>query len=243
MDYCFRPIGVIHSCFKDKFGVPRQPGLVPAARGELELFPPYDRDEAWVGLEGFSHIWIQFVFDQCVGQEQRLSVRPPRLGGNRKLGVFATRATHRPNPLGLSVVALAGIEKRDGRVVLLLRGLDLVEGTPVLDVKPYVPYVDAVSEARGGFADSAPVAPLRVEFSAEAEVQCQRWQQQWPELRDLIIGVLALDPRPAYREGEDGERRYGVRLHDLDVRWRVSERVAMVETLMPAMVDTEFSQR
>ncbi|MBI3771499.1 MAG: tRNA (N6-threonylcarbamoyladenosine(37)-N6)-methyltransferase TrmO [Gammaproteobacteria bacterium] len=233
MDYCFQPIGVIHSCYKDKFGVPRQPGLVSAARGELELFPPYDREEAWVGLEGFSHVWIQFVFHHCLGQEQRLSVRPPRLGGNRKLGVFATRSTHRPNPLGLSVVELAGMEKRNGRMVMLLRGLDLVEGTPVLDVKPYLPYVDMVSAARSGFAEAAPSVPLRVEFSPEAETRCQQWQQRWPELRELIVGVLALDPRPAYQERDDGRRRYGVRLHDLDVQWRVEGEAVRVEALVP----------
>jgi tRNA-Thr(GGU) m(6)t(6)A37 methyltransferase TsaA len=233
MDYCFKPIGVIHSCFKDKFGVPRQPGLVPAARGELELFAPYDREEAWVGLEGFSHLWVQFVFHHCLEQTQRLRVRPPRLGGNRKLGVFATRSTHRPNPLGLSVVELAGIEKRNGRMVMLLRGLDLVEGTPVLDVKPYLPYVDAVSNARSGFAEAAPVTPLRVEFSVEAEAQCLQWQRRWPELRELIVGVLALDPRPAYQDEDDGSRRYGVRLHDLDVRWRVEGGAVSVDELVP----------
>lgn len=221
--YSFKPIGVIHSCFKEKFGVPRQPGLVKGAHGELELFPPFDRAEAVAGLEAFSHLWITFVFHHCIEDEVRLSVRPPRLGGNKRLGVFATRSTHRPNPIGLSVVALEGIRQEQGRTRLLLSGLDLVEGTPVLDIKPYLPYVDAVAAARAGYAQDAPPALLKLVFSEPAQQQCRDHETRWPGLRDLIESVLTLDPRPAYKREAEPERVFGIRLYDLDVRWRVPE--------------------
>lgn len=223
MNYSVKPIGVIHSCFKDKFGVPRQPGLVKGAHGELELFPPYDRAEAVVGLEAFSHIWITFVFHHCLEDEVRLSVRPPRLGGNKKLGVFATRATHRPNSIGLSVVALEGIKQDEGRTRLLIEGLDLIEGTPVLDIKPYLPYVDAVTTAQAGYAQQPPAATLKLSFTDNAEQACRFHEQQWPGLADLIESVLTLDPRPAYKKESDPGRVFGIRLYDLDVRWRVLE--------------------
>lgn len=142
--FSIEAIGVTHSCFKDKFGVPRQPGLINSAHARLELFPPFNQPSAFSGLEGFSHIWINFVFHHCLDQQVRLTVRPPRLGGNRKIGVFASRSTHRPNPIGLSVVKLAGIEKGSDGVSLLLNGVDLVDGTPVLDIKPYLPSADAI---------------------------------------------------------------------------------------------------
>ena len=234
MHYDFQPIGVIHSCFKDKFGVPRQPGLVKGAHGELELFPPYDRAEAVVGLEAFSHVWITFIFHHCLEDEVRLSVRPPRLGGNRKLGVFATRSTHRPNPIGLSVVALEGIRQDEGRTRLLLSGLDLIDGTPVLDIKPYLPYVDAIADAQAGYAQQRPAATLKLSFTENAREACRHYEQRWPGLADLIESVLSFDPRPAYKKEADPDRVFGVRLYDLDVRWRVLEgAIAEVIELRP----------
>ena len=220
MTYNVEPVGVIHSCFKDKFGVPRQPGLVREARGELELFAPYDRDEALKGLESFSHLWIIFVFHQALGQEQRLSVRPPRLGGNQKLGVFATRSSHRPNAIGMSVVEFAGVCRRDGKTFLGLRGLDMIEGTPVLDIKPYLPYVDAIADVRADFAHAAPTEKLEVVFSEQAQQQCRQWQG--PDLESLITAVVSQDPRPAYQQNDISGRVYGVRLYNIDVRWQVS---------------------
>lgn len=234
MPYSVEPIGIVHSCFKEKFGVPRQPGLVKGARGEIELFPPYDRAEAVAGLEQFSHLWITFLFHQCIGDEVRLSVRPPRLGGNRKLGVFATRSTHRPNPIGLSVVALEEICLEQGHIRLRLSGLDLIEGTPVLDIKPYLPYVDAVAEARAGYAQEPPPQLLKPAFSAAAWQQCRHYEQRWPGLTELIEAVVGLDPRPAYKRAADPERVFGVLLYDLNVRWRVLEGgIAEVVELSP----------
>ncbi|HXH02747.1 MAG TPA: tRNA (N6-threonylcarbamoyladenosine(37)-N6)-methyltransferase TrmO [Candidatus Competibacteraceae bacterium] len=236
MQFIFQPIGLVRSCFLDKFGVPRQPGLAPAARGELWLLPPYDRREAFVGLEAFSHLWLIFVFHHIPARAWQPTVRPPRLGGNRRLGVFATRSTHRPNPIGLSVVRFEGIVDDDQGLRLRLAGVDLVDGTPVLDIKPYVPYADSLLEASGGFAETAP-EPLPVRFSEQAEAQCRDYEaRSGRELRLLIEQVLALDPRPAYQR--DPERLYGVRLWELDVRWRVvveagSEEVR-VEAIVPA---------
>lgn len=218
--FSFEAIGVVHSPFREKFGIPRQPGLVTSATTTLELLPPYNRLEAVKGLEGFSHIWISFVFHGVKRQEWKPTVRPPRLGGNERVGVFASRSTHRPNPIGLSVVELTGIDSSDGRVVLSLKGADLLDGTPVLDIKPYIPYVDAIADARSGFADTAPLPSLRVAFSAQAEQQCLGLAVKYPELRQLICEVLALDPRPAY-QAESG-REYGVNLYDLNIRFHVS---------------------
>ncbi len=228
----FAPIGIIHSCFKEKFGVPRQSGLVPAAEASLELLPPYDREEALRGLEDFSHVWLLFVFHQATGGNWQPTVRPPRLGGNRRLGVFATRSPFRPNPIGLSAVELGPIERADGRLRIQLRGADLVDGTPVLDIKPYIPYADSIPSARGGFADQAPAATLCVDFTADAEAILQGRDDAAP-LRELIVQVLGQDPRPAYRQVDDGQRLYGMRLYDIDVRWRIEgglARVVAIET-------------
>ena len=134
MQHTVAPVGIVRSCFKEKFAIPRQPQLAPAARGVLELLPPFDQGEAVEGLEQVSHVWLLFLFHQALEDKPRLKVRPPRLGGNKSMGVFATRATHRPNGIGQSVVRLEGVEP--GR--LLLSGIDLLDGTPVLDIKPYV---------------------------------------------------------------------------------------------------------
>ena len=221
-EYQFQVIGVVHSCFKEKFTVPRQPGLAPAASARLELLPPYNREEALVGLEQVSHIWLQFIFHQSPNANDasawKPSVRPPRLGGNRRMGVFATRSPVRPNPLGLSVVKFEGIEREDSRLYLRLSGIDLVDGTPVVDIKPYVPYVDMVPEAENDFAASAPEF-LAVHFSAEAARDCDNYQQQKQiNLRELIVQILQQDPRPSYQKPKPS-RVYGTQLLDIELRW------------------------
>ncbi len=221
----FKTIGIIHSPYREKFGIPRQPGLVEA-EATLELLSPYNRPEAVIGLEGFSHIWISFVFHGVKRSEWKPMVRPPRLGGNERVGVFASRSTHRPNPIGLSVVELTGIECLEGKVELRIKGVDLLDGTPVLDIKPYVPYADSISDARGGFADAAPEEQLEVIFTAQADAHCRELEGSYPRLQTLIRGVLAHDPRPAYQV-EEG-REYGVNLYDFNVRFRVRDGVAEV---------------
>ncbi|MBJ9977788.1 tRNA (N6-threonylcarbamoyladenosine(37)-N6)-methyltransferase TrmO [Pseudomonas sp. S75] len=215
MHHSVTPVGIVHSCFKEKFAIPRQPRLAPAARGVLELLPPFDQGEAVQGLEQVSHVWLLFLFHHALEDKPRLKVRPPRLGGNRSMGVFATRATHRPNGIGQSVVRLDGIEP--GR--LLLSGIDLLDGTPVLDIKPYVPYADSIAEARNAMADAAPAA-IAVHWSDAARLQAQTHAQRIQEpLVALIEQCLSQDPRPAYQVPPP-ERVYGVKLWDVQVRWR-----------------------
>lgn len=218
--FAFSPIGIIASPYKEKFGIPRQPGLVTEARATLTLLPPYNQPETVRGLEQFSHVWVIFVFHATQGRGWKPTVRPPRLGGNTRMGVFATRSTFRPNPIGLSVAALGGIQVRGRKITLELAGVDLLDGTPVLDIKPYLPYADALPLARAGFAADAPPPLQRVTFSAQAAQQCaQRQRLGGVDLRQVITQVLAQDPRPSYQQGQHEGRVYAMRLYDFDLRW------------------------
>lgn len=225
------PIGVVESPYAEKFGVPRQPNLVRAAQGAVRMLAPYDQQVAFDGIEGFSHLWLTFGFHQCEGH-WRTRVRPPRLGGNQDMGVFATRSPFRPNNLGLSVVRFLGLEGGEGALKLRVSGLDLVDGTPVYDIKPYVPYADALPEATAGFAVSAPPRRLQVRFAEKAR-QVLHSLADSAAKQTLIEQTLALDPRPAYRQGGDDGRQYGMRLKELEVRWQVSGDVATVTELLP----------
>lgn len=206
-------IGVVHTCFPEKFGIPRQPNLAPAAQGVVELFEPYNQPAAVKGLENTSHLWIEFLFHQNNDVAWRPSIRPPRLGGNRKMGVFATRSPVRPNALGLSVVALERVEIGKNGVFLHISGVDMVSGTPVLDIKPYVPYVDSVPQAVNGFAESAP-SMMPVLWYEEILTQLE----DNPAFKKLIEQVLQQDPRPQYHALEAG-REYGMLLDQYNVTW------------------------
>ena len=220
--FSFQQIGTIRSPWKEKFAVPRQPGLIQDGGGELHLQAPYNQPEAVRGLEAFSHLWLMFVFHQTMAGGWRPTVRPPRLGGNARMGVFATRSTFRPNPVGMSLVELTGIRTEKGHVILELGSLDLVDGTPVIDIKPYLPFAEAVPNARAGFAQQAPDALMPVAFSPLAQQQIAQHQQQYPHLARFITQVLAQDPRPAYRKGEEPDREYAAWLLDFNVRWCVN---------------------
>jgi tRNA-Thr(GGU) m(6)t(6)A37 methyltransferase TsaA len=214
MQHTVSPVGIVRSCFKEKFAIPRQPQLAPAARGVLELLPPFDQGEAVAGLEQVSHVWLLFLFHQALEDKPRLKVRPPRLGGNKSMGVFATRATHRPNGIGQSVVRLEAVEP--GR--LLLSGIDLLDGTPVLDIKPYVPYADSIAGASNLMASDAPAA-IAVHWGDSALPQAREHALRLGEpLVELIEQCLAQDPRPAYQVPPP-ERVYGVKFWDVQVRW------------------------
>ncbi|MCK5804682.1 MAG: tRNA (N6-threonylcarbamoyladenosine(37)-N6)-methyltransferase TrmO [Lentisphaeria bacterium] len=230
MSYEYEPVGIIRSCFSDKFGTPRQSGLTPAATGTLELLPPYDQPETVRGLEGFSHLWLVFVFHQCAEKGWHPTVRPPRLGGNQRLGVFATRSPFRPNSLGLSAVRLLGVDTNGG-VRLRLGGLDLIDGTPVLDAKPYVAYADSLPQAKCGFATDPPAPLLKVSFSEEADEAVEALDSSHPNLRQLVEEVIRLDPRPAYRQGDETDRVYGMVLHGLEIRWSVAGDTAFVTSI------------
>ena len=212
------PVAHIETEFPDKFGVPRQSGLVEALRARIVFEPPFRSREALRGIEGFSHLWLIWEFSEARRPDRGWSptVRPPRLGGNTRLGVFATRSPFRPNPLGLSCVRLLDVR---GDASLLVGGADLVDGTPIYDIKPYLPYADCRPEAAGGFAAEAPEAldvalgdVLPPDFS--------------PEKAEALRGVLALDPRPRYHG--DPERVYGLAFAGWNVRFRVSDGVCRV---------------
>ena len=216
--YQFEPIGFIESPYPEKFGVPRQPGLVPSAKGRIVITPPYNNPKAVEGLEQSSHLWILFVFHCTADRGWQPSVRPPRLGGNRRMGVFATRSGFRPNPIGMSVVELEGVSISDERIEIKVSGLDLVDGTPVLDVKPYIPYSDQVPDACSELAPQAPELRLSVQFSQQAENALSLMDDEM--LRRLIVETLSLDPRPAYKRSAD-DKEYAMRLQGVDVKWRV----------------------
>ncbi|MEM9388132.1 MAG: tRNA (N6-threonylcarbamoyladenosine(37)-N6)-methyltransferase TrmO [Pseudomonadota bacterium] len=228
----FAPIGVIHSPFRERFGVPRQAGLAPAAHARLELHPPYDEEATVAGLEAFSHLWLIFHFHQSADRGWRPTVRPPRLGGNERVGVFASRSPLRPNAVGLSAVALLGIEREGGRLGLRIGGIDLVDGTPVFDIKPYLTYADSLPQAFSGFADEAPSAKFTIRFREEAKAALAARRESFPQLQQLIEQVLQADPRPAYRGAAPQARRYGMRLLDFDLHWRVEGEVVVVDALV-----------
>ena len=214
MQHALRIVARVQSDFQEKFGIPRQSGLVEALRSLVVFEPEYRNPDALRGIEGFSHLWLIWQFSEAVRTKWSPTVRPPRLGGNQRLGVFATRSPFRPNPIGLSCVRLEAL-RQDPKLgpVLEVSGADLLDGTPVYDIKPYRPYADCRPEAIGGFAADAPEAALRVVIP-EPLLELIPVRK-----RDALRGVLALDPRPSYHD--DPDRIYGLRFAGLDLRFRV----------------------
>ena len=214
------PVAYIRSDLKEKFGIPRQSGLVPSLRADVVFTPPYRVPEAVRGLEDFSHVWLIWEFSRARRESWSPTVRPPRLGGNRRLGVFATRSPNRPNPLGLSCVKLEGVELHGPEgPALYVSGADLMDGTPIYDIKPYIPYADAHPEAAQGFAP-APEGRLRVEIPPEIALKLPK------ERREALEGVLACDPRPSYQK--DPERVYGMVFAGWEVRFSVDGEILTV---------------
>lgn len=206
-------IARIRTPFGEKFGVPRQSGLVPTA-GRVVFEPEYRNADALRGIEGFSHLWLVWVFDRAARDTWSPTVRPPRLGGNERMGVFATRSPFRPNPIGLSCVELTAVEwDTPEGAVLHVQGADLVDGTPILDIKPYLPYCDAKSHARGGFTDGLAAAALEVECPPALLALFPE------EERRGLLAALSADPRPRYQD--DPERIYGMAFAGRNVRFRV----------------------
>lgn len=214
-------IAHIRTDLPEKFGVPRQSGLVPQLRGRIEFEPPYRNPDALRGLEGFSHLWLIFQFHRAVRQEWSPTVRPPRLGGNRRMGVFATRSPFRPNAMGLSCVKLEGVyaDEKLGPVIEV-SGADLVDGTPILDIKPYLPYADCHPEATGGFTDPLDGQMLTVQCAEEF------LEGFTPQQREGLLGVLACDPRPRYQD--DPDRVYGLSFAGKNVKFIVDGEILTV---------------
>ncbi len=219
MEYTIKAIARIRSDFPTKFGIPRQAGIVEELEARIVFEPEYRNPDALRGLEGFSHIWLIWQFSQAVREDWSPTVRPPRLGGNTRMGVFATRSPFRPNALGLSCVRLLGIEDTEEGRTLRVAGADLMDGTPIFDIKPYIPYADCKPEAESGFAPD-PGAQLTVEFLPEAEKHIP------PEKRQALRGVLANDPRPRYKQ--DGERVYALEFAGREVKFQVKDKVLRV---------------
>lgn len=217
------PIATIRTGFPTKFGVPRQSGLIPELKGVIVFEPQFRNADALRGLEGFSHIWLIWEFSEAVRENWSPTVRPPRLGGNTRLGVFATRSPFRPNPIGLSCVKLDSIELNtpDGPV-LHVSGPDLMDGTPIYDIKPYIPYTDCISDATSGFTDTVAMHKLNVVIPQQLEAKTK------PETLGALRAILAEDPRPRYQD--DPDREYGFDFDGYSVKFRVSDADTLIVT-------------
>ena len=210
-----QPIARMKSDFPTKFGIPRQSGLVEELRSTIIFEPEFRNPDTLRGIEGYSHLWLIWQFSEAVRSDWSPTVRPPRLGGNTRMGVFATRSPFRPNSLGLSCVKLLGVEHTEKHgTVLHVGGADLMDGTPIFDIKPYIPYSDCHDDAVGGFTDTAKDFLLQVDFP---EALLQKLPE---EKRDAAVAVLTHDPRPSYQK--DTERVYGLRFAGFDIRFTVS---------------------
>ena len=226
MEYTMKVIARIHSDFPEKFGIPRQSGLVPALRAKIVFEPEYRNPDALRGIEGFSHLWLIWQFSAAVRDTWSPTVRPPRLGGNERVGVFATRSPFRPNAIGLSCVKLESVQHEDGfGDVLIVSGADLMDGTPIVDIKPYLPYVDSVPDAVGGFTEQTERHRLTVDFPEKLKKYVPK--QNLP----AVMGLLAQDPRPAYQH--DGKRVYGVPYGEVDIRFVVEGDTLTVVEVVP----------
>ena len=217
--HTIKVIARIRSDFSTKFGVPRQSGLVDALRARIVFEPEYRNPDALRGIEGFSYLWLIWQFSEAVREGWSPTVRPPRLGGNARMGVFATRSPFRPNPIGLSCVRLESVERTADGPVLVVSGADLMDGTPIYDIKPYLPYADCKAGASGGFAPQR-AEELTVDFPPALLSRVPE------DKRAALIGVLAQDPRPRYQS--DPARVYGMGFAGIEVRFRVEEGVLTV---------------
>ena len=222
-----QPIGKISTPYKEKFGIPRQPGLVKSAEGQIIFFEEFNDPNYLRGIEQFSHLWLLFRFHQTADTGHSPLVRPPRMGGNQKLGVFATRSTFRPNSIGMSVVEFGAVSYQNKQLCLTVKGIDLLDGTPILDIKPYVPYADSITQASGGMAQHSPEL-MAVTFSKQANGQLKKLEQHYPTLSSLIREVLSQDPRPAYHKDSCADKTYGVTLYDLNIQWQVIDQQNVV---------------
>ena len=216
-----KPIAHVRTCYEEKFGVPRQSGLVGEAWGQLVFEPEYRQLDAIRGLDEFSHLWLVFIFHHTSHKEWKPTVRPPRLGGNQKVGVFASRSPFRPNPIGLSCLKIEKIDLLDPLAPIIhLSGVDVVDGTPVIDIKPYVPYADCLPNASEGFAQGPP-PPLALHWQNDMDANIDSATKR------LIEKSLSMDPRPAY-QNDDQQREYGCLINGLNVRWTVQNNTVLI---------------
>ena len=226
-DFDFKPIGVIHTEFKEKFGIPRQPGLATYSKGIIEL---ETTEESLRGLETFSHLWVLFIFHKHNSKGPKVTIRPPRLGGKKKVGVFGTRSPHRPNPIGLSAVKLESIKRgKKGKMLIEVSGVDILDGSPIVDIKPYLPYADSIPDANAGWTNNS-VEKIPVTFTEKAESEIERRSKKVSNFKERIIEVLEIDPRPssqkvkyAYTKETSLGKKFGFILLDYDIKWEITE--------------------
>lgn len=220
MGMTIEPIGILESCYLDKFGTPRQPGLVPTSFGRIRIFPEWQPADSLQGLSEFSHIWVLFHFHQNQVSSFKAKVHPPRMGGE-KIGVFATRSPHRPNPIGLSLVKLDRIQ--DGYIYI--SGIDIVDGTPVIDVKPYLSYVESIPDAVSGWVQKKVDGDIEVLFPPHLENKMSVIERMHPNFTDLVVSTLKLDPRPTVYKGYEAEKNspyrqnHAVRIIQYDIHF------------------------
>lgn len=219
----FKTIAYVHTDFPAKFGIPRQSGLADTA-GRIVFEEKYRSREAVRGLEEYSHLWVLWEFSESVREDWSPTVRPPRLGGNKRVGVFATRSPFRPNPVGLSCVKLEKIEFTEEGPTLYISGVDMMDGTPVYDIKPYLPYVDSHPEAEGGFSDEVKGYQLELDFPKE-------WLEKVPEdKKEILKQILRQDPRPSYQS--DPERVYGMEFAGMEIKFQVRDYCLIVREIV-----------
>ena len=206
-------IAKIYTEFDEKFGIPRQSGLVEETVGKIVFEPEYRTPEALRGIEGYSHLWVIWSFSKAIRTEWSPTVRPPRLGGNKRMGVFATRSPYRPNPIGLSSVKLIEIKHTENEgTVLIVGGADMLSGTPIFDIKPYLPFTDSHPDAKGGFADEVKEYEIDVEISDEAKARLTTEEEK------KLVALLRQDPRPSYKS--EDEKIYGMKLGGKEIKFK-----------------------
>jgi tRNA-Thr(GGU) m(6)t(6)A37 methyltransferase TsaA len=220
-NYAFSPIATITTPFKQKFAIPRQPGLANA-KGTISFLPGFDDINMLEGIDGFSHLWLLFIFHQTQARGWKSKVKAPRLGGNASTGVLATRSTHRPNSVGMSVVLNKGVVKHGDSYALNVEGVDLVDGTPIIDIKPYLPYADAISGATDKLSLYHPIPQRTVQFDSVLSATLEELEKQHGDFKSLATSVLSQDPRPAYKHQCDNDpKTYKVALYNVDLSFIV----------------------
>jgi len=215
----FEAIGLVHSCYKEKFAIPRQAGLVEHATAYIELIEPYNHPDIVKGLEGFSHLWVSFVFHQHLDKGWKNLVSPPRLEGQTRYGVFATRSSFRPNPMGLSVVQLNSIETKSNRLFIHISGADFLDGTPVLDIKPYISYSDSLENTRSGFIQDIKEPNYSITYAEQALQQISQAKHQYPHIDSFIAELLKIDHRPHYMKHI--KKTYNSKVYEYDLQWDI----------------------
>jgi len=227
--FSFNTIGIVHSCYKEKFAIPRQAGLVKHATASIELLSPYNHPDIVKGLDGFSHLWISFIFHQHVGKGWKNLVSPPRVEGQARYGVLATRSSFRPNPMGLSVVKLESIEQTSERLLLHISGADFLDKTPILDIKPYIAYSDSLENTRSGFIKDIKEPGFNIKYSELALSQIKKAAEQYPDISQFIDELLMLDHRPHYVKKI--KKDFSSRVYDYDLHWSVEGQEIYVMSL------------